>query len=749
MFYSRFARRAERACGGRGFVVRKALCREAQGCARTASRDVVLLGATLILAMVAASAATNHSGIEEIVVVSTLRETELANVPASITALNQEQIQTLAVQHFEELTRVVPNLNWSGEGSRARYFQLRGIGELEQYEGAPNPSVGFIIDDIDFSGVGGAATLFDAERVEVLRGPQGTRFGANALAGLVYLRTADPTTDRSLNVEATGGDDNTRALGGSVSGPLAGDALGYRLSLQKYESDGFRDNRFSNSNNTYKRDELTTRVKLRWRPNDAWRADLTGLYLDIDNGYDAFAIDNDYETFSDKPGQDAQKTWAGSLRVTGELSPTATLTSISSVAKSDITFSFDADWGNDGLWADDRFGNAVYDYFSDTDRNHDTYTQELRLAAGPEGRLFGGRGDWLVGAYYQRLEEDNDIQNFARDDFTPPCFPPYDILLAGPPAQCRQDFTSNYKADSYALFGQFDLALGERVSVGFGLRGERRETDYSDSTAADFGPTDNLWGGDLTLSREFTETYRGYARIARGYRAGGFNTNPAVPAAEQRFDDEHLWNYELGLRAADPDGRWNADVTLFWQERRNMQVKIPLQDGLGNPIAFTFFTDNADEGRNIGAEFQGELALTQTLTLRGMLGLLDTEVQSFDYAPDLEDRDQAHAPRYSFAMGASWTHPQGWFAEGDLTGRDQFYFDFSHDEKSDAYEVVNLRMGRQWGNWSVAAWVRNLFDKDYAVRGFFFGNEPPAFPDKLYERLGDPRHVGITIRYSL
>jgi outer membrane receptor protein involved in Fe transport len=108
--------------------------------------------------------------LEEIIVTADFRERAASELPASISVLDEQTVNAAAVQHFEELIQLVPNLNWSGDGHRARYLQIRGVGELEQYEGAPNPSVGFLIDDIDFSGIGTVATLFDIQQVEVLRG---------------------------------------------------------------------------------------------------------------------------------------------------------------------------------------------------------------------------------------------------------------------------------------------------------------------------------------------------------------------------------------------------------------------------------------------------------------------------------------------------------------------------------------------------------------------------------------------------
>src|SRR5579862_310941 len=146
-------------------------------------------------AAVAAAASADDAAdqsLEEVIVSASLRQQPLQDVPASVTVLDAATLQAAGQQHFEDVIGLVPNLNWAGDTARPRYFQIRGIGELDQYQGAPNPSVGFLIDDIDFSGLGTAATLFDIDQVEVLRGPQPTRYGANALAGLIYLRSAEP-----------------------------------------------------------------------------------------------------------------------------------------------------------------------------------------------------------------------------------------------------------------------------------------------------------------------------------------------------------------------------------------------------------------------------------------------------------------------------------------------------------------------------------------------------------------------------
>ena len=694
--------------------------------------------AAAISAAAWAAATSAQTQLEEIIVTANFREQSVADLPASVSVLGEHDLDVRSVQHLEELVQQVPNLNWSGEGSRARYFQLRGIGELEQYEGAPNPSVGFIVDDIDFSGLGSIATLFDIERVEVLRGPQGTRYGANALGGLIYMRSMEPTEAFTADVEATAGNDGTLALGAALGGPID-DSLRYRASLHQYQSDGFRHNAYLDRDDTYGRDELSARGKLTWEPSDRIDVDFAGLYIDVDNGYDAWAIDNGFTTYSDKPGKDAQRSIAGSIRVLAEL-PVFDLVSISGAAQTDATFSFDADWGNDEFWAP-----VVYDYITRNERDRRTYNQEVRLLSKP-GAIARGRGEWLIGVYALDLAESNDrLDAGILDDdlFCDPC-------------TLDQPVTSEYDATNVALFGQVDIALADRLRLTTGVRWEQRSADYADTAGNRFDPEDDMVGGELALAWAFAEDWSAYARGARGYKAGGFNIALAgvdfgdvdnLSPQDIEFDPEALTSLEIGIRGAAAGGRLRADVSLFTAVRDDQQIKIPLQLRRGDPSSFLLLTANSERGEHSGLEANVDWLPTERFTLSAALGRLHTKITEFTLFPELEGREQAHAPAYTFALGAEYRVPSGWWGRVDVAGMDEFFFDYSHDQQSRAYTVLNLRVGRAWGAWDVALWSRNLLDEEYFVRGFFFANEPPDFADELYTRLGDPRHFGVTLRY--
>jgi iron complex outermembrane recepter protein len=689
---------------------------------------------SLLLAMAAhgARAADNAASgdeLDEVIVTGTLRGATLGQVPASVTVLGQRTLRDAGQQHFEDVLALVPNLNWAGGTSRPRYFQIRGIGELEQYEGAPNPSVGFLIDNIDFSGLGMPATLFDLKQIEVLRGPQGTQYGANALAGLIVVRGNEPQREPGYSLEAGGGDFDTGSLGFTATGPMPVLDSAWRIAVQKYRSDGFMRNAALNRDDTNGRDELSARLKWHGELGVDTTLDFTYLHADLDNGYDAWTIDNSRTSLADKPGKDSQLANGASLRLVSRAGANI-FTAIGSYAESKSVNSYDGDWGNADSWAP-----YTYDYFWRSDRQRRTGSLELRLAS-PAGAL-----QWLVGAYALRLHEsgsDLDTGSYV-DPFDPANDLASDDLLE-----------LGYHATNLALFGQLDGLLAPRWHWSAGLRLEQRHADYHDAVTGDLGARNRMLGGQLSVSRDLAAGASVYAALSRGYKAGGFNLG-AIPADRRRFAPEYLWNLETGVKT--PLGsRGHAEVSLFYERRNDQQVRSGIQLTPGDPNSYQFVTINLPQGYGAGLEASLQYEVVRGLAIGASLGLLRARSSSFEMQDENGDpvpvpaRGNAHAPPYTAALNATWRGSSGFMARVDLTAMDAFYFDVPTvtNEKSAAYALVHLKTGYERERWSVYAWVRNIFDKAYAVRGFYFANEPPDWQDKLYVQQGDPRQFGLT-----
>jgi iron complex outermembrane receptor protein len=677
------------------------------------------------------AARADDSTLGEVVVTAELRDRALANLPASATVLDAHTLETAGVQHFQDVLGLVPNLNWSAGTSRPRYFQLRGIGELEQWQGAPNPSVGFLIDGIDFSGVGMPATLSDVERIEVLRGPQGTAYGANALAGLIAINThaAERTPEADANV--TLGDYHTRGANGVLGGPIGDGETAWRLVAGNYRSDGFRRDVYLHRDDTNGYDESNIRFKLRARPAQNLRVDFTAMWVDLDNGYDAFSIDNSRISLADKPGQDTQLARALAARVDYGGAQTFDVVSRTSFGQSRSVYSFDGDWGNNPAWGI----YAPYDYFERFDRERKTVSEDLRLVS----RASADRGapwSWLAGAYLLRTDEDvrqRDVWHDAgRLDVDG------DTLV-----------TSNYRANNLAMYGELEFRIGAATVLSAGARGERRSTDYRDSNGLAFSPDETMFGGSLSLRHVFGERRSVYATLARGYKAGGFNIGADVPAERRSYESELLHSFELGLRASSADDSLSGDVALFYMRRQNQQVPTGEQLEPGNPLSFVLYTDNAARGENYGVEgtLRWRLIPAVLLDLRG--AILETQYLGYQFGDrNLDGREQAHAPQYQFDVGTEYRGPAGFFARIDFAGLDDFYFDASHDERAPARVLTHLKAGFSGNRWRAEVWVRNVFDRYYAQRGFRFGDEPPDFIPTRYVQAGDPRQAGLTVAYT-
>ncbi len=691
----------------------------------------------------AAETQTNATtDIEQITVTSSFKNQSLAQVPTSVAIIGQQQINDQAIQHFEELINGVANLNFSGGTSRPKYLQIRGVGERSEYRGAPNSSVGFIVDDINLSGLGMAASMYDVQQVEVLRGPQGARFGANALAGLIYIKSNAPSQSPAHGLKATVGNDDLLNLAGYSAGAI-NDAVSYRFSVEQHQQNGHRNNHYLNTDDSNGIDEFSGKFKLRYQASDDLSLNLTYLFANNDNGFDAWTLDNNgFTTLTDEPGVDKQKSHGSALKFSYEGFSFAKLSAITSFTTTKHQHAYDGDWANPDYWASkacadgDNTMPCQYSYLWDKQADRDIWSQEFRLISNEYSRIFSNSTDWLLGSYFSKLKENNNL----------------DSSYNGWPDEILD---SSYSAHSYALFSQFDTTLDDAYQLSVGMRVEKRITEYVDSAGDKFQPSETMWGGHIALSKAINNQHSAYIRVAQGYKAGGFNMGLPVQLRQYKeFDTETLVNYELGLKSSLLDNALISRLAVFYMDRKDQQVNASQQNP-DKPQQFTIYTANATSSNSYGLELELNYQISDNLSIDSTIGYLKARYNDYAYMDkyganiDISGRELAHAPNYTFSLGGTYRNDNGLVANLHWTGKDEFYFSDSHGEKSASSNLLNAKIGYEFSAFSIALWARNITDEKVATRGFFFGNEPDLdWAAKKYVRYGAPRQIGLTLEYN-
>jgi iron complex outermembrane receptor protein len=675
----------------------------------------------------------------EVIVQAGLTRQRLSDITSSVHVVEADQLQNH--QHLQDLTDGLANVHWAAGTSRPRYFQIRGIGERSQYAGAGPPSfaVGFVVDDVELSGLGSTAMLFDMDQVEIHRGPQSTVFGPDAMAGLISMRSSAPGRELRPQIQASVGGDGLVELGVAADLPLT-PRLSARLSYGGQQTNGFRDNVYLGTDDSNGREEQTLRAKFHFDAGKGRELATTVFHSRANNGYDAWAPDNNsyFRTYSDKPGRDEQETSAISARWHGPLSSTMQFVSITAASTTDVEYSYDGDWGSDEFWAAAPYGfdpaveGYAYDFFDRTLRQRQTLTQEMRLLSDRVPRL-GGEG--VVGVYAKRLREEDAATGY---------------LFGGDAGVLDSEFD----VGNFAVYSQWQRSVAPGLRLLVNLRADRHGTDYDGATDAApervrFSTEGWLGGGRVALNQA---TRRGhfFVALSRGYRPGGVNQHPKLAARNRPYRAETLWNAETGVHASAERGA--ASLTLFHARRHDQQVELSSQQDPGDPNSFVLLTANAGAGWNAGAELEANYRVARGLTLRTTAGWLvtHTDSYSFDNAQGerltLGDREAAHAPSYTTRIGLDYEHRTGLLARLTLSATDGFYYSDSHNNEADAQHLLHGSVGYQTSAWSVSVWGRNLLDERYTTRGFAFVLEPPAYDEKLYVTHGDPRQIGVTLR---
>ena len=679
------------------------------------------------------SANADDSDIEKIVVTGDFQRETIQTLSASASLLSEEEISLRGASYLDEILGSAANVNFTAGASRGRFIQIRGVGLRSQFVDPINPSVGLVIDGINYSGLGGSSLLFDIDQVEIYRGPQGTRFGADGMAGMIQMQSAKATSDPSLKLHLGAGTYNSHEAGLAASTGLTDDTTA-RVSYFRRKSDGYVDNLYLNES-TQNQDEQVARFKLTSQLTENLNTELNFHYIDINNGYDAFTLDNSRDSVADEPGQDNQKSYAVGIANTYTGFDKFDVSLNVSAIDSELLYSYDEDWVCNDINEPQLCAAGLHPWgYSSTDiYNRDRDDQSANLQFNDK------TGNWVVGLYYQNRDVDLERQY---------------TWLASP-------FASTYETSNIALYGQVATPIGPKTTLITGLRVEQYQGDYTDSNGFIQETDDVMLGGKVALEYQVIDRTMIYASITRGYKAGGINSEALAKAKDEglnldanffqqhtSFDPEYLWSGEFGVKGSSLDDALTLRLAAFYMHRDDIQLKAWQVEGQ----QFTGYVDNASSGSNYGLEIEGNYRLTDNLLLTGSAGYLDTEIDNFVTQSGLnqDGREQAQSPKYQYAFTARYNFTNAFYAMVGIEGKDDYYFSDSHNSKAPNSNLVNLSFGYDADMWSVRAWARNVFDEAVPTRGFEFGNDPlDGYETHTYTQLGEPRVAGVTFTLEL
>ena len=692
---------------------------------------------TLICGLIAGLCSiSSYAQLEEIVVTGELIDSNILELPNSVTVIDSDAISERTAQNLEDLFALAPNINFTTGASRGRFIQIRGIGERSEFSTPINNSVGVILDGIDLTGLSTAVSSLDTQQVEVLRGPQGTLFGANALAGLINVVSNKPTDEIYSKVTFGLEEFDGREFSAVFSEPINED-IGYRVAVKHYESDGFTKAVFLDRDDTANIDETTAKFNLVAQANEKLELDFNVFFADINNGYDAFSLSNTRETDTDEPGVDEQQTIAGAIKASYQISDSLTLESTLSHANSDLEYSFDEDWSNPFLCDNASCPFGDFSSFDQYTRDNVNTTLDVRLVSNPEDSI-----NWVLGGYFRDQEIDLERVYTFLDD----------------------DFESEFDTTNAALYGQITAPIVNGLSLTVGSRIEHRGTDYRDNTGVSASPDETLWGGRIALEYLAQDGTFVYGLISRGYKAGGVNLEGSLTQEQRSYDTETLINYEVGFKKAFFNDTLHLKASAFYQDRDDIQIDQSIVasvetgeiDGVC-PCTFTDFIANAADGSNRGIEVELDWYINDHITLFSAIGYLDTEFGEFESFThieaddntgigfDLEGREQAQAPSYTAVIGGEVTITKNIAFSGSVEAKDDFLFSNDHEGRADSYELLNLELSYSTDNWSIAIYGKNVTDELIQTRGFgTFGNDPrDGFTLNEYFQFGAPRLLGV------
>ncbi len=698
--------------------------------------SLVATGASLAFAVpvraqeAATTAPSNLVGVEEIVVTARKRSENLRDVPTSIVALSERQMESLNANSLSDLTRVVPNFTIDDSGS----ITIRGIQSFTRNAGFESGAAVYIDGVFQGRPVGNNQQLADVERVEVLRGPQGTLYGKNTTAGAISLVTVRPGDSLTGKAEVRYGENNDRLASGYVAGPLT-DTVGLKLSAYRHTADGYVHD-ITNGDYYGDADTSSARFELRLRPEN-WDVSLRGDYVDDQSvpvlgkvvaGFAAPLAPGFDDVSYDVPARLSHK--GGGVSLTAERAiDDYTLTSITAWRKLQATSTFDDDYTPLDIFHHD---------FEDDSRQ---VSEELRLASPATGRL-----SYVVGAYFFRQELESSRPGFAGAAF---------------PITGTLTDRADVDTDAYAVFANGDYRFTDALTLNVGLRytSERKELDFEqDATVGlpypDIVMTDRFTDSDfsptVSLTYKFSPDVTTYAKASRGFKSGGWNPDITL-TRDIRFDAESVNNYELGLRMRSFEGRLDVNLTGYSMDYKDLQVQQFLGTLVGNVIT------NAGAATIQGVELEVQARPASWLSLSVGGAYTDAKYDHFDSGKGVDYAGQqiTDTPKLTAYAMTEARFPVAaetdLIVQADYSARSKAYFDDDRTVSAGlpfstgGYGLLNARLGiAQSNGLEFFLYGQNLTDKR-------------VLDDRMNDALGlglvidlygPPRQYGARVSYK-
>lgn len=644
--------------------------------------------------------------IEAITVTAQKQEENVQEVPVSITVFNERDIEDKKIESVEDIADFVPNLTILDNGmSGTNSPSMRGV-HVAPY--TFTTTTGLYVDGVPMiSGFGFEAGLLDIERIEVLRGPQGTLYGKNTETGVINIISRQPGNEFKGKVSVAGGQDKKGDVSLSLAGPIQKDRLFFGLAGQYYQKDGYIENTNLGGMDD-DRKHWFGKAHLRWTPMDDLDISLIASHLKYDEGGPnmnftekgaamfGLAAPQDRKVSSNLEGWNKTASDSQSLKIGYNLSDLITLTSVTTNRVYE-----------DRTVADFDFSSATYMH-SDKDGNYKKMSQELRLDSSAK------QLKWLVGLYYDKDQNDLD----------------FEVASMIPPMASVSSRSIN--GDAWAAFANFTCPLPGQFSLVGGLRYEQQDQEFEDHIKK--MKVDDSWDAlspRIGLEYQFSSSIMTYAGASKGYRSGGFNQMAEDPLYFS-YGAEELWSYEVGVKSAFFNNRLVLNGALYHMDISDMQVEQAV-----TPVVN--YLTNAAEATAKGIELEITAVMTDGLSLMAGFGYSDIEFDNFkDARGDYKGNKNPFAPEYTFNIGAQYRHGSGVYARADLIGYGEMYLDKANEYSRDAYEIVNAKIGYETEAFDIYLYAKNLFDKKYDSNGFYGG---------MYTLYSEPGEIGLQAVY--